>query len=134
MYVAVQDTNNHDPILSQEVYEYHFGMPIPKNYDLNNFFRIQAKELDFSNDRLRFEVDFNENVRLEYNIYKEYYSNDYKPEFSTLKQLKGPFNQEYSLTVTVSIFLTDYYFFLNNKCFFLTYRIRENPKENLQVK
>lgn len=99
----VKDTNNHDPVLSQELYEYSFGMPLPEDYDLTKFLTISATDTDFSNRYIYFTIGYNQELVVTYKGRSSYADEDnYYTSFKTLKEIKGPFKQEYTLVARVS--------------------------------
>ncbi|KAF2902067.1 hypothetical protein ILUMI_04121 [Ignelater luminosus] len=98
MIQKVRDTNNHDPVLNQELYEYSFGMPLPEDYDLTKFLTISANDTDFSNNYIYFTIGYNQDLVVTYKGRSDYDGDNYYTSFKTLKEIRGPFKEEYTLT------------------------------------
>ncbi|KAF5300825.1 hypothetical protein FQA39_LY10947 [Lamprigera yunnana] len=97
-YQTVVDTNNHQPMLNLGEYNYSFAMEIPKNFELTTLLPINASDLDFTNKKINFTIDENEDF-----VIKEVRMRADKTYFASLKSLrniKPPYHREFVLSAT----------------------------------
>lgn len=53
----IEDTNNHSPVFDNAPYIYELPMPFPKNFALDKFAPISARDIDFTNTMITFNLD-----------------------------------------------------------------------------
>ncbi|KAF5300827.1 hypothetical protein FQA39_LY10949 [Lamprigera yunnana] len=98
----VEDVNNHAPIFNNDVYEYHFGMPIPEDYYLTDILPISVTDDDFTNHQIYFTMKYNTVLRVLYNGRTKYDDDKYFTTLKTLTEIKAPFREEFIIRATDS--------------------------------
>ncbi|KAF5306709.1 hypothetical protein FQR65_LT07264 [Abscondita terminalis] len=94
----VKDDNNHQPVFSQDAYEYKFSMEIPKGFDLTQFVSINATDHDFTTNTLYFAISDNDDFTLA-RVDKK----DSKINYASLKSrqiIRAPYSRQLTLSVS----------------------------------